>query len=113
MANPKPGPSQGRFAGGKRNSRLLTKRAVPPTGKPESGSRGPASFNPNPRKELAPPAKNCSGSGMVSIVHVGSSAAFKGHVPGDKTLVPPNGCSSPIVVDRANTNWCPGFPRNA
>src|ERR1700745_4316404 len=103
MANPNPSPRYGSDTVGKRSSKLFTNTAVPPTGKPDEGSRGPACFNPNPRCELPPPAKNCSGKGIVAKVHVGSPAAFNGHDPGGKMRVPPKGCSIPMLVERANT----------
>src|SRR6266849_7415157 len=100
MAKPNPSPRYGRLIGGNRSSILFTKSAVPPTGKPEDGSRGPAWFNPNPRCELPPPAKKSSGRGMRWIPE---QDTFVGHAPGGKSLVPLTGCSKPILVERAKT----------
>src|SRR5689334_10859292 len=50
---------------GKRNSWLSTSRACPPTGKPVMESRGPAWLSAKPRRDVPPPAKNLSGSGMT------------------------------------------------
>src|SRR5579872_4138240 len=72
-------------------------------GKPVHGSRGPAWFNPKPRREVPPPAKRRSGRGINWPVEEGDVV----QVVGMPLEVLPNGCSTPKRTERAKTKSRP------
>src|SRR6185437_2970701 len=95
----------GSAIGGVRISRLLRKRPLPPRGNPVTASRGPAWFSPKPRCELLPPVKKRSGRGTTPGTDVNTFEVPD--VAGWATFTLPKGFSTPIRVERANTQWRP------